>query len=104
MTHTPMSDFNSTNSKSHTNQPVLPHKTTRSGLNKQGSSNSHIPPPNSNTGMTRIECFYNYSNSGNHSLVEATKPGSDNAKLEARSRDKKLAPFGETLIKTGGYA
>ena len=62
-----------------------------------------IPPPNSNTGMTRVECFYNYSNSVNNpsiANVESIRP--DNSKLDDRDKDKKLSQVGENLIKPKG--
>ena len=53
-------------------------KNNQHKINKLG-----VAPPNSNTGMTRVECFYNYSNSVNNPSIangETIKP--DSSKLD----------------------
>ena len=59
--------------------------------NQPKMSKFGIPPPNSNTGMTRVECFYNYSNSVNPSITNGETIKPDSSKLDGRDKDKKLS-------------
>ena len=58
-----------------------------------------VPPPNSNTGMTRVEFFYNYSNSVNNPSIANV----DLIKPDGRDKEKKLSQVGENLIKPVSY-